>query len=194
VVTRVILDQDFCLVLADFGLQGRAFLETNPSDATFDRAVRDIVDGNVENVVAVIQFNPTGGYARDVTLEIARAVSELVLHDGEHPHESIRRFLDDYRLAYPPSLEAQVFQRWPPPAQGEGTISPLPDQTRRVRKASEKSPARSDSTRPKTNIKTSAKTKTSKTKPRTVARTEAKAKAKPKTMTKTKTKASTKKR
>jgi hypothetical protein len=118
-VSNVNLDRDFCLILSDFGAEGRAFIDTDLSEATFDQTVRDIADGNVDNVVAVVQFNPIKGQARDVTEEVARAVSDLAMHDGSYPRESVRTFLDAHGLAYPPSLEAKVFERWLVPARGK---------------------------------------------------------------------------
>jgi hypothetical protein len=67
IVPSVNLDQDFCSILASFDRNGSAFLETAPADATFDRAVKDIIDGQVESVVAVVQFNPVEWHSRDVT-------------------------------------------------------------------------------------------------------------------------------
>jgi hypothetical protein len=144
VQTRVRLDQDFCLILADFGADGRAFLGTDEGDATFARAVRDIVERDVEDVVAVLQFNPVTGHARDVTQDVARAVSERVLHDGDYPHESLRHFLDAYGLGYPPSLEARVFQHSQPPEQGERQVASSPSaRARRAPKAPKKRSATS---------------------------------------------------
>jgi hypothetical protein len=139
VQTRVRLDQNFCLILADFGADGRAFLGTDEGDATFERAVRDIVERDVEDVVAVLQFNPVTGHARDVTQDVARVVSERVLHDGDYPHESLRHFLDAFGLAYPPSLEERVFQHWTAPENDERKVASAPSAgTRRAPKAPKK--------------------------------------------------------
>jgi hypothetical protein len=138
VQTRVRLDQNFCLILADFGADGRAFLGTDEGDATFERAVRDIVERDVEDVVAVLQFNPVTGHSRDVTQDVARAVSERVLHDGDYPHEGLRHFLDAHGLAYPPSLEAQVFQHRMGPEMDEREVASSPARARRAPKAPKK--------------------------------------------------------
>ena len=144
VQTRVRLDQNFCLILADFGAEGRAFLGTDEGDATFERAVRDIVERDVEDVVAVLQFNPVTGQARDVTQDVARAVSERVLHDGDYPHESLRHFLDAFGLAYPPSLEERVFQHWTAPENDERKVASSPSAgTRRAPKVAKKRAATS---------------------------------------------------
>jgi hypothetical protein len=56
-VPRVNLDHDFCLILAGFGQSEQAFLETDPGEATFERAVADIIEGQVDHVLA--SFNST---------------------------------------------------------------------------------------------------------------------------------------
>jgi hypothetical protein len=119
VVSPVNLDQDFCLILADFGRNGAAFLETQPSDATFDRAVTDIIQGQVDRVLAVVQFNPTEDHSRDITEDIAQAVSERVCRAGDHPIPAVCALLDRYGLGYPAAAEtaAAPSVRLPPASQ-----------------------------------------------------------------------------
>jgi hypothetical protein len=145
IVSRVNLDHDFCLVLADFGQNGQAFLETDPGDATFERAVTDIIDGQVDHVLAVVQFNPVEGQARDVTEEVAQAVSERVCREGDYPNEAVRRLLDSFGLAYP-AAETSVWPRSLTPAQSERNVSSLAEQLERARSMPKRPAAGSVST------------------------------------------------
>ena len=131
-VPRVDLDHDFCLVLADFGKSGKAFLEADPGDAIFERAVTDIIEGQVDHVLAVVQFNPVEGQARDVTEDIAQAVSERVCRDGDFPNDAVRRLLDTFGLAYP-AAETGVWPRSVTQQQSERIVSSLAEQLERAR-------------------------------------------------------------
>jgi hypothetical protein len=117
------LDRDFCIVLADFGQGGQAFLETEPRDATFERAVADIIEGQVDRVVAVVQLNPSEGWSRDVTEDTAQAVSDRVCRDGEYPNETVRKLLDAFGLAYPAPGETSVWPRAMTSAEPERKVS-----------------------------------------------------------------------
>ena len=127
-VPRVNLDYDFCLVLADFGRNGKAFLETDPSEATFERAVTDIIEGQVAQILAVVQFNPAEGRSRDVTEDVAQAVSERVSRDGEFPNEVVRTLLDRFGLPYPAPTEAHVWPSSATPPQSEPKVLSLAEQ------------------------------------------------------------------
>lgn len=95
------LDHDFCLIINDYGAYGLAFPETALPSATFEEAVNDIFHAQIENALAVIQFNPVEGLSRDITQDIAHRVAELVRQNGDRPSPSVRRFLDRHGLDYP---------------------------------------------------------------------------------------------
>ena len=149
-MSNVNLDRDFCLILSDFGAEGRAFIDTDLSEATFEQTVRDIADGHVDNVVAVLQFNPVKGQARDVTEDVARAVSDLAMRAGNYPSQNVRSFLDAHGLAYPPSLEAKVFERWRVPARGKRKAAPRAgaSRTRKGTRKPAKKPAKKAAAKP----------------------------------------------
>ena len=125
---RVSLDHDFCLILAGFGQSEQAFLETDPGDATFERAVTDIIGGDVDRVIAVVEFNPAEGRSRDVTEDVAQALSERVCRDGEYPNETVRRLLDAFGFGYPGPTETSVWPRAMTPAEPERKVSTFSEQ------------------------------------------------------------------
>jgi hypothetical protein len=50
------------------------YIETDPSEADRDTIVRNMIAGQYDHPVGVITLNPTKGWSRDVSEEIARAV------------------------------------------------------------------------------------------------------------------------
>ena len=67
-------DHDLHFVLCDFGKYGKAYIETDPSEADRDTIVRNMIDGQYGRPVRVIALNPAEGWSRDVSGEIAKAV------------------------------------------------------------------------------------------------------------------------
>ena len=67
-------DHDLHFVLCDFGKYGKAYIETDPSEADRDAIVRNMIDGQYGRPVRVIALNPAEGWSRDVSGEIAKAV------------------------------------------------------------------------------------------------------------------------
>ena len=63
-------DHDLHFVLCDFGKYGKTYIETNPNEA--DRA--NMIDGQYARPLRVIALNPTEGWSRDVSEEIAKSV------------------------------------------------------------------------------------------------------------------------
>ena len=68
-------------VLCDFGKYGKSFIETDPNEADRDTIVRNMICGQYNRPLRVIALNPSGGWSRDVSEEIAKAV--LVAADGD---------------------------------------------------------------------------------------------------------------
>lgn len=55
-------------------LRGDAYArETDLIDMDFDRIVKDITDGQIEDILAVFAFNPAEGWANDVTEDVLAA-------------------------------------------------------------------------------------------------------------------------
>ena len=59
------------IVLNDFGELGRAFVETDESEADEWTIVSKIISGEYSNPVRVVAFNLAEGWSRDVTEDIA---------------------------------------------------------------------------------------------------------------------------
>jgi hypothetical protein len=62
------------IVLNDFGPLGRAYCETDETDADEETIVENILSGQYSHPLGVVAFNAAEGWARDVTEDIARAV------------------------------------------------------------------------------------------------------------------------
>ena len=62
------------LVLDDFGEFGRAYRETDPTQADLQTVVADLVSGQYQHPLRVVAFNTTEGWARDVTADVADKV------------------------------------------------------------------------------------------------------------------------
>jgi len=60
-------------VLADFGPLGRAWVERSVGDMDRNTTIRDIREGQIENVVRVLEVSLEGPICSDVTEDILRA-------------------------------------------------------------------------------------------------------------------------
>ncbi len=66
------LDRTFYSVICH--LRGDAYArETDLVDMDFDQIVKDIIDGQIEEILAVFAFNPAEGWANDVTEDVLAA-------------------------------------------------------------------------------------------------------------------------
>lgn len=66
------------LVEADFGRHGKAFVETDRDRNSRAQVIRNIVEGQVENVLKVLEIFEDEGTCRDVTEDIAREVLDYL--------------------------------------------------------------------------------------------------------------------
>jgi hypothetical protein len=64
-------DETIYLVLEDFGSLGQAYRETDPSQADRQTVLSNLLSGQYDRPLRIVAFNPTAGWARDVTAEIA---------------------------------------------------------------------------------------------------------------------------
>ena len=65
-------------VEADFGRHGRAFVETDRDSNSRKQVVTDIAQGQLENVIQVLEIVEDEGSCRDVTEDIACEVRDLL--------------------------------------------------------------------------------------------------------------------
>lgn len=79
----------------DFGRHGRAFVETARESSYFERVVSDIISGEVERVVTVLEVDEDEGYCRDITEDVARTVRERLVDRGEGCPRHLRAWIDD---------------------------------------------------------------------------------------------------
>src|SRR3954465_3710625 len=84
------LDRDFYIVLEDFG-SGAAFRETDER-IDYPTLITDLLSGQYGQVLRVVAFNPTEGWSRDASEDIAR---ELERHASAHKFE-ISEDLQDF--------------------------------------------------------------------------------------------------
>lgn len=89
-------NQDTYLVLEDFGPLGRVWWETDEENADRAALVRDLLDGQYDNLVRIIAFNTAQGWCRDVTVEIADELRRRYVEFDELP-ASVLDFLEELR-------------------------------------------------------------------------------------------------
>ena len=88
-------DRDVYLVLEDFGPLGRAWRETDDTQADRATIVRDLLEGQIEDPVRIVAFNTAQGWSRDVTHDIADELRERCAERGEIPL-SLQDFLEQH--------------------------------------------------------------------------------------------------
>jgi hypothetical protein len=84
------------IVVEDFGHLGRAFRETDLSEADHDTIVRNIISGEYRNPVRVVAFNTVEGWSRDVSEEIANEVLDRTYYSDATLGLGTRRFIDSH--------------------------------------------------------------------------------------------------
>ena len=58
------INQDVYFVLCDFGKQGQAYVETDPSQADQETVIRNLLAGEFDRPLSVMACNPAEGWAR----------------------------------------------------------------------------------------------------------------------------------
>ena len=64
-------DQTVYLVLDDFGHLGQSWRETNVKDTNLEAVITDLLEGQYNRPVRVVDFNTAEGWARDVSEDVA---------------------------------------------------------------------------------------------------------------------------
>ena len=83
-------DDTVYLVLEDFGKFGQAYRETDPRQADRQTVLSNLRSGEYARPLRVVAFNPSEGWARDVTAEIA---GEALTHSDQEDFSSAARAL-----------------------------------------------------------------------------------------------------
>jgi hypothetical protein len=81
------------IVLNDFGQLGRAYVETDETEADEKTVISNIVSGEYSKPIRVVAFNTVEGWSRDVTEDIAHALLEQEASDSDLS-ESAKKFLE----------------------------------------------------------------------------------------------------
>jgi hypothetical protein len=89
-------DRTVYIVLDDFGRLGRAYRETDESEADERTIIDNLLSGQYSRPVRVVAFNTDDRSSFDVSEDIAHAVAERAISEGRHLSEATRQFLDDH--------------------------------------------------------------------------------------------------
>ena len=89
------IDRDVFLVLDDFGRMGCAWRETNVEDTDLEAVIQDLQEGQYSNPVRVIGFNPSEGWVRDVSEEVARRLRQHCADEGSELPGSLYQFVEE---------------------------------------------------------------------------------------------------
>src|SRR5580692_3451876 len=87
-------DTDVYIVVADFGSNGRSFLETDVAQADRTTIVSNMISGEYRNPLRVVAFNTVEGWSRDVSEDIANAVLDRTYDTDATLNVGTRRFID----------------------------------------------------------------------------------------------------
>jgi hypothetical protein len=89
-------DQNVYLVVDDFGLNGRAYWETDVENADLETVILDLLEGQYKNPIRVISFDVAEGWSQDASEDIAhelRRRCDLQLRDVP---SNIQDFVESY--------------------------------------------------------------------------------------------------
>jgi hypothetical protein len=97
-------DRDFYFVLDDYGHQlGRAWPEMAEDHTDRETLVRHLMEGQYHNPIRVVSFNPSEGWSRDASEEIADELRQRCANREETP-PSLEDFLDRHDSGPPLQL------------------------------------------------------------------------------------------
>lgn len=86
------LDKDFYLVLEDFRA-GAAFRETDEG-IDYTTLIDDLLSGQYEQVLRVVAFNPSEGWSRDASEDIANALELRIAAEDREVSDALRDFIE----------------------------------------------------------------------------------------------------
>ena len=85
------LDRDFYIVLEDFST-GAAFRETDKG-IEYPTLIADLLRGEYARVLRVVAFNPSEGWSRDASEDIARELERRVA-EGREVSDQLQDFIE----------------------------------------------------------------------------------------------------
>jgi hypothetical protein len=83
-------------VEADFGRHGRAFVETDRDKNSRQQVIADIAQGQLENVLQVLEIVEDEGSCRDVTEDIACDVRDWLSRENNGVRGALRDWIDHW--------------------------------------------------------------------------------------------------
>jgi hypothetical protein len=82
------------LVLDDFGALGCAYRETDAAKANLTTVVADLLSGQYRHPLRVVAFSTAGGWARDVSTDIAHQVVTRARELDQDLPAAVRDFVE----------------------------------------------------------------------------------------------------
>lgn len=79
-------------ILADHGKLGRSWVERDANETDLETTIRDLIGLQIDNPVRVIAVDPSEGWSRDVSEDIAREIA--FRHAGEVCHPKLIEFVE----------------------------------------------------------------------------------------------------
>ena len=87
-------DINVYIVIKDFGRHGRAYLETDLTQADRATIVRNFLSGQYDGALRVISFNVAEGWSRDVSEDIAGEIIDRAYVRTKTLTEGTKSFID----------------------------------------------------------------------------------------------------
>jgi hypothetical protein len=89
-------DQNFYIVVNNYGKLGPAFAETDLGEADLETTISDLMSGQYDDPVRVVAFNTTEHWSEDASEDVAREIMRrLDLAGGALP-SSLAAFVDSH--------------------------------------------------------------------------------------------------
>ncbi|SDK42361.1 hypothetical protein [Bradyrhizobium ottawaense] len=86
------LDRDFYIVLEEFR-DGAAFRETDEG-VGYDDIIDQLLAGEFGQVLRVVAFNPSEGWSRDASEDIARELERRISNEGREVSDALTDFIE----------------------------------------------------------------------------------------------------
>lgn len=82
-------------VKCSFGKAGHAWIERNVNDTSRSTLINDLIGGQIENPLQILEVDPAEGTSRDVTEDLAKALADYCASKCEPLHRPLVDFIHD---------------------------------------------------------------------------------------------------
>jgi hypothetical protein len=89
-------DQDVYLVMDDLGRLGRVWREADVEATGFETVVTDLLEGQYKSPIGIFCFNPTEGWSRNVSEDVARELRRRCDLQLREVPSGIREFIESH--------------------------------------------------------------------------------------------------